>query len=263
MVSAMEPSSPNTEQSFKKLVKPITGYAKILARTHHNNNYLPMPIIAIAGCTGIGKSHFTKQLVKLLRTKFLKTKHMNVAILKEDDFLQPELVKNPVTHPHFDNSRAHDVIQQIIANGEHVRKPVWDHSEAISCKEEIVACFHDVDLVLFEGIYALCDENTYDFLHYSSLRIFLEAEEKDIIEWNWQRELECPKKARSREKFDGDVAWDMEDHRKVVAPTKKDADFIIHKDANHNYSLEWDDAKANRLIERISNRPFYLVKSFL
>lgn len=219
-------------QDFAIIFAPIVDRAQYLADSHARNPELPKPIIAITGGSAVGKSYFTKSLARLLKKNGVKVK-----ILKHDDFFQPERVENYLIHPHFDHRGLHLILQQIHSGAEHIQKPIWDHEGPVSYKEEITECFWDIDLILFEGIYTLCDSATYDFLHYSALRIFIDADEEDICRWNWERELKLGEKARSKEKFDADTAWDMEDYRKTVVPTRSHADFIVHKYSNHTYDL--------------------------
>lgn len=219
-------------EGFKALVAPIIAKAKDLAHKHASNKETPKPIIAIAGCSAVGKSFFTRQIAKLLNQENIK-----VAIFQQDDFNQPTPVENTKMHPYFDYRRLHTVLQQIVMGHEHVKKPIWDKTGPKSVKEEVVACFHDIDLLLFEGTYTLCGSNTYDFLKYSNYKVFIDAPQDTIVSWNYEREVPKGKKARTKEKFDSDIAWDMEDYRNVILPTKQVADFIIEKDSNHNYLL--------------------------
>ena len=219
--------------SFDTVIPPILNRAKQLAHNHALNPKKPKPIIAIAGCSGVGKTYFTKELARLL-----KKEKIRVAIFKEDDFNQPTIVKNALIHKHFDHYRLHNVIRQILDGTEHVIKPIWDSYGSTRIKEDVVACFWNIDLILFEGTYTLCDSKNYDFLKYSSLRIFIEATDENILTWNWEREMEHPLKARTREKFDNDAKWDMDDYHQTILPTKKYADFIINLDENHSYSIQ-------------------------
>ncbi|MFZ5954468.1 MAG: uridine kinase family protein [Candidatus Dependentiae bacterium] len=233
-----------SEDNFEIICTPLLEQAKKLAQQHADNPTSSKPIIAIAGCSAVGKSYFTRKLSKLLRQQGVKVK-----ILKADDFLQPTPVENPLIHKNFDHIKLHDTLSKIISGEEHIEKPIWDHAEKVSTKDTEVACFHNVNLILFEGIYCLCDSTSYDFLKYSSIRVFLDADDTDIIEWNWKRELRTPEKARTREKFDEDIKWDMEDYHKTIAPTKQYADFVIFKKNDHSYEIrqqpESDDKKSD------------------
>lgn len=214
----------------KNLVQPIIVRAQELAHEHAANKHLPIPVVAIAGCSAVGKTSFTKQLAKLLKQEEIK-----VAIFNLDDFLQPTPVFNALLHPYLDHLRLHEVIQKVIAGQEHIQKPIWDRTGLKSVKEEVVACFHDIDLILFEGIYTLCGSETYDLLKYSSYRIFIEAPEDQIMQWNRDREsLKC-RKSRTQEKFESDVAWDMKDYREIILPSKNNADIVIKKAAGHMF----------------------------
>lgn len=218
---------------FESVIGPIFEQAKKLAQEHAQNPQFNRPIISIAGCVAVGKSYFARELKKLLKKEKVKA-----TILRADDFYEPTPIKNALIHPYFNQDRLHEVLKQVIEGKEHIEKPVWDTSGKVRAKEEETACFWGIDIILFEGIYTLCDESNYDFLKYSSLKIFLDATQENINAWNWQRELSHhPDKVRTKEKFDNDVKWDIEDYHKTIAPMKKHADFILTKDANYAYTL--------------------------
>lgn len=220
---------------FKALIAPVLVTAKKLAEQHANKNVDSKPIIAIAGCSAVGKSAFTRELKKLLEAETVK-----VSILQQDDFLQPERVAysigDPTKHAQFDYLRLHAVIQQILGGQEQVRKPIWNKTGPKPVKEDVVANFKDVDLLLFEGLYTLSGPDSYDLGKYKQYGIFINAPVDAILDWNWQRELAAKgREPRAREKFDSDVAWDMQDYYKVVLPTKDFADCILEKDSKHQY----------------------------
>lgn len=215
---------------FADLIAPIVEKAKSLACQHANNKNSTIPIIAIAGCSAVGKSTFARKLSEVLNEGEIKA-----TIFKQDDFLQPTHVENTTLHPYFDYHRLHNVLRQVIDGQEYVEKPVWNKNGPKPVKEEIMASFCDIDLIIFEGIYTLWGADTYDFSKYSAFKIFIDAPLDVISVWNWERELQRGERARSKEKFDSDIAWDMEDYRNVILPAKKVADVVIEKDANHSY----------------------------
>ena len=220
--------------AFVLLMKPLVERAHSLVQEYKGSRVAP--IIAIAGCSGVGKSKFTRKLRSVLEDAQIR-----VAIFKGDDFLQPTPVTKPsihaTAHRNLDSYRLHEVMKQLGEGKKHIQKPVWEHAAWIQrSKREEVECFDGIELILFEGTYALCGPDTYDFLKYSQCRVFIDAPEERILQWNWERELRGTR-ARTREKFDEDVAWDMEDYRRVILPSKKDADFIITKDESHAYHL--------------------------
>ena len=82
----MQNSSIIEKEKFKILINPILEQAKILVEKYREDKNQPKPIIAIAGCSAVGKSFFTRRLAKLLQEERIKVK-----ILKADDFLTKPL----------------------------------------------------------------------------------------------------------------------------------------------------------------------------
>ena len=153
--------------------------------------------------------------------------------------MQPSIVLHYLIHEHFDHLRLQTVLSDLQYGACSVEKPILNHTVFPSIKEEVVESFEDIDVLLFEGIYTLCDGMTYDFLRYSTLRIFIDADDADISIWNWEREVRRGENARTQEKFEYDTKWDKENYRAVVYPTKKYADLVIQKPAKDAYELYW------------------------
>lgn len=220
-------------KQFKSAVAPIAHAAKKLALERAANKKLPIPIMGIAGCSAVGKSTFTKKLAYIL-----KKEGINVLVIKLDDF-QPQ----PLTDmERLLSHRVHTAMQEILAGKEHIVRPAWDKTWATQTKEDVTTCLHDIDLILVEGLYALCGPDTpYDILKYLSCKIYIDASEDLIRSWNWKRELKAEavegRTPRTKEKFDADIDWDMEDYHKVILPCKQVADFIISKDERHQLTI--------------------------
>lgn len=226
----------NQKNEFKKQIYPLIEASFQLAARSANGTL--RPFIAISGSSGVGKSKFTARFAQILEDQGVKT-----AIFRMDDFLQPTPCQKPkmhaMAHRNFDPYRLHEVIQKVKDGQNHIRKPVWDHMTwKHSVKVEADACYTGVQLVLCEGIYALCGPDTYDFLKYSEggIRVFIDAPTELIEEWNWNRDQKGPK-PRAKEQYEADVAWDREDFQKVTCPTKVHANFVIIKDRDHNYTI--------------------------
>jgi pantothenate kinase len=117
-------------------------------------------------------------------------------------------------------------------------KPKFDWKTRSVIHEEI--CLDKIDIILFEGTYVLTGDEAYNFDEYNDLRLFIYADDNDIVAWNWHRENACYNGyiPREREKFDKDIAWDMEDYHKNILPTMLKAHFIIEKNTDHLYSLK-------------------------
>lgn len=219
-------------QEFKKVFSPLLKTAQKLAQEHNSNSATPIPIIAIAGCSAVGKTHFAYQLMKALQEEGVR-----VAPLHFDSFIQPEPVKEPLLHPNFNHVQAHEIIAHVIKGSEKVVKPTWDLSGPEPIKTVETVSFNNIDLLLFEGEYTLCDADTYDFLKYSKLRVFMDAANTDIIEWNWQRKRGVTE--QSKEIFVKNVACGIQKYRaQVAAHVLPSADYIVTQDAHHRYTLK-------------------------
>lgn len=224
------------KRDFKNSINPLLQAIVQLKINYEKKT--DRPIVAIAGCSGVGKSKFTARLAQILNEEGVKA-----VIFRMDDFLQPSPFKglkmHSFAHRNFDPYRLHEVIAKVGEGQSHVAKPIWDHMTwKHSVKIEVDTCYENTDIILFEGTYALCGPDTYDFLKYSQtgFRVFVDAPTECIHEWNWSRDQKGHR-PRTKEQYESDVAWDMEDYEKVIHPCKAQADFIVAKDMHHNYSL--------------------------
>lgn len=218
--------------NISKVIFPIVLRAESLIE-RRKMEHLGMPIIAIAGCSAVGKSEFAH----VLKAAFAK-RGIKAIIFKQDDFMNPlETIADHLIHVHLDHHKIHAAMQQI-KNGERcIRKPKFDWKQRAVVYEDLDLT--DADIILFEGTYTLSGPESYNFFAYSDIRLFIHAEEKYIVEWNWQRENsgKCGHMPRKQEKFDQDIAWDMCDYRMNILSGKLVADFIIEKNHQHDYSL--------------------------
>lgn len=217
---------------FKEISTPIIERIMPLVELYRSKHITVRPVIALTGCSGVGKSHFSDQLLGLLTEKGVKAK-----ILRFDDFNDPEPFDGAIEHihPHFDGHRAYAFLQKMIEGEELIEKPTWSNNGPKHYKVNETYDLRDVELLIFEGEFTLCDSQTYDFLKFSHLRIILEADEDDIILWDWER-------ARSRET---DVLTEFIElrkkslarYRELLETLKPYADFIIKKEHSHRYVL--------------------------
>jgi uridine kinase len=132
----------------------------------------------------------------------------------------------------------HRVIDEIKNGKLNVNRPRFNLKSQVVTYEELDLTH--VDIILFEGIYVLNTDVPYDFNSYANIKIFIDASKEDIIRWDWQREIDFKNSCCipvSKSGFNRGVARIMRDYRKNILPKKKKVDFIIEKDANHNYSL--------------------------
>lgn len=209
-----------------------------LARSHASNPAHPIPIIAIGGCSGVGKTHLTDVLQERLREAGTK-----VTVLRLDDFILPrgqlkdiDKIPHPNVHPNFDGKQAQRVLSEIKSDTKSIRQPMWDRTKDEHVTVEVTVCYEHVDVILMEGVYAL-EKNVYGLSNFSDLRVFIDAPIQVIYEWMCHREAQ-KKQPRPKELFDKDIAWDLEDYQKVIAPSKAEAHVIVTKDSSHKLTLQ-------------------------
>ncbi len=190
------------KEDFKQEMLPIIRNAKRLISKAQKKR----PIMAIAGTSAIGISNFTQRLASVL-----KDENINVVIFKMDYFLHEIMVERESVYT-VDIDRLHNVMQQIVDGKDHIQIPqcmdkIWSYET--QTKEDVSKCFHNADLILFEGSYVLCDANTYNLLQYSDCRIFIEPFDDSILDWI--------------------ASWDMREYKKVILPSKRFADYVVTK----------------------------------
>lgn len=190
------------------------------------------PFVAIAGGSAVGKSYFADILKKLL-----KKDEINAKILKGDDFLNPDHFDSEHFHPRLEYKLMHLFIQQIKEGKQLVRKPAWDLELMPPAKIEEEFSIKDVDIVLFEGEFTLCDDEPYDFSKYSEFGIFLDANDEDIVEWNWQRKRDV-EEGETREAFVAKIKPGLKKYRSYIQSSMhKIPRFLVLQDRHHQYKI--------------------------
>ncbi len=212
---------------------PLVEIVEKIAIEHRLDPSTPVPIVAIGGCPGVGKTYFTNELLARLEEK-----GWHVAILPIDHFnLSPEERRRIGTEwdpRHLQSGKLHQVLAAIAEGQRQVIKPFCYQLTAAAGEE--VLDLREVDLLLFEGLYALCTQEPLHFFSYCAIGIYLEADEADISSWKWQREM---KKAspRSPEQFVKHMEDIFSDFHQNVSPSKENATFILYKNSEHQYKL--------------------------
>jgi uridine kinase len=230
--------------NFARTFDQLLRQAQQLAREHARNKDSLKPVIAVAGCSAVGKTYFARELQSALLKRGVK-----VAIIRLDDFMNPEPVAGALPfHPNFDHKKAHEIITIVRGECGTITKPTWNLSGAEPVKTVETVSFEDVDLLILEGEYALSDKTGYDLLKYSALRIFMHAQAADMAEWNWKRGHGINKTTTSREKFTQDARVGIQKYYDEMGWTQKHANFIIEQDYRHTYRVV-DCDKARRNLE--------------
>jgi hypothetical protein len=164
---------------------------------------------------------------------------INAKILRFDDFIDTEPFEGAKEeiHPHFDYRSAHSFLKKIADGQQIIEKLTWDSASSKPVKVKENYDLRGVELLIFEGEFTLCDENTYDFAKLSNVRIAIDAEDKDIIDWDWKR-------ARALEttvfaEFTELRTKSLSKYRRLLQPLiKQYADFLVTKEQDHHYLLK-------------------------
>ena len=158
--------------------------------------------------------------------------------MRFDDFLNPDHFDPNQFHPRLEYQLAHAVIQQLKCGEQIVKKPAWNPKRArppIKVEEQFSV--EGIDIVLFEGEFSLCKDKPYDFSKYSQFGIFIDAQDEDILEWDWQRarpELHSQIKSEFVQK----QQEYLQRYRSYVHSSSNDALYLLLKDAMHHYTLQ-------------------------
>lgn len=229
-----QPPATASSDDFAKISVPITERILPLVEHYRTGRMIIRPVVAIAGCSGVGKSHFAHQLLVDLQKKGI-----NAKILHFDDFIDPgpfEGAREDI-HPNFDHRTAHAFLKKVADDEPIIEKLTWDLTGPKPVKVKENYDLRSVELLIFEGEFTLCDETTYDFVNLSNVRIAVDAADKDIINWDWKR-------ARDLETSDFAAFAELRTkslskYRRLAEPLiKQYADFILTKEKNHRYHLQ-------------------------
>lgn len=220
-------------EEFSENLSPVINHLINKSKCHKQDPSRPIPIVAIAGCGGVGKTYFANLIMQRL-----KKEGVQCAILPFDDFLlSPEERRKLGTQwdlNHIRCDKLHDVFSQILSKEKWIKKPTYN-----PLKKEVGSEIWDLqgcDLILFEGLYALCTHPPVNFFAYCDSGIFLEADEADIFTWKWNRELQKDS-PRSPQQFAKHMEAYLSDFSTTIAYSRSNATFIIQKDSKHQYSL--------------------------
>lgn len=226
-------------ENISNISKPIIILAKRIVEKRKNKEFYGMPFISIAGCTAVGKSEFTNSLSCELEKAGIK-----IVILKQDDFILPLNScnnfnnSNNLAHVWLNHREMHRVASEIKNGKLHVNMPNYDWITRNTTYKDLDLT--GIDIVLFEGLYVLNLDCPYDFGSYANIKIFIYAKDEDIKTWAWRREQASANAfyiPMNQARFSKYIKNTISDYHKYVLPQKKNADFVIEKDKNHNYLL--------------------------
>ena len=141
-------------------LKPLLDDLCALAKKHHNNPHQKIPVAAIGGCPGIGKTHLSKLLLEELQRQ-----NISCAIVHFDDWTRPpETRKVGKANDYFNLEGVHQFFQALSSGSRFIAKPVIDETTDQHGVEYLN--LNDVDLILFEGLICLSSEVDTNYISY-------------------------------------------------------------------------------------------------
>lgn len=215
-------------------LEPLVEYLIDVAKHHRQDRSQPVPMVAIGGCPGAGKTSLAKLLLSTLQNRGIYC-----IVLPLDHFVlsaneRKKLGTEWDIH-HFKSLELHACLSSIFNGKKLIEKPTYNQ---FTCEvgSEMVD-LHEVDLILFEGLYATCSNAPLNFFDYCCEGIFLDADEADISKWRWERELKKTH-PKTKEHFTKVMEILLKDFHENIAYSKKNTLFLITKDHDHTYHLE-------------------------
>lgn len=230
----LSPPHSKAEETISKALSPILEYLTDIASQHQQNSSEPVPIIAIGGCPGVGKTYLTQFLLSSLQAKGVKCfalplDHFNLPLEER------KKIGSTWDYRHLKIIELHHFLAETCHGKKILEKPIYDQMTGEMGSE--LVDLTNINLVLFEGLYALCSESPLNFFDYCRGGIFIEAKESDIVKWRWEREQKRTH-PRTDEELKKHIAALLEEFHQRIAYSKKNATFVIKKDSSHGYIIE-------------------------
>ena len=206
---------------------------------HHNGAARPRPFcIGVAGATASGKSSVVEEIVRLLDAEgrvASVTQDCFYKDLSEAEREQAYKQDYNFDHPNaFDWGRLKDAVRQLRDGAESVAVPAYDFVTHSRLAEEHGTIVSSPEIVIFEGILALHDEEVRDLF---DLKIFVDADADVRLARRIKRDMET----RGR-----DLGGILEQYEKFVkpatetfvVPTKAYADIIVPRGVENVVAIE-------------------------
>lgn len=211
------------------VIKPLLMQAQQLAFEHIQDRSKPIPVLAVAGCSAVGKSYFARLVASALRER-----GVSVFVLHQDDYLNlDQTFSGYKIHPNLDHDSLHDFFSCNRSGLKKMTKPCRVDKNHMKRKE---LSFERIDLIIFEGIYALTGPETYNFAQYATLGVFLDAQTTNIVKWHALRNKKRPFFARhGTSEIAQHATCLLYEYTRYILPSKKNAQFIVYKDDLNSY----------------------------
>lgn len=197
------------------------------------NSERKIPIIAIGGCPGVGKSTFATLLLQELSKKNICS-----IILSFDDFGKTQEEKKGLRNE-LDIMRIrwndlYSVLEQIKLGNKRIK--IQKINQLTKERTEKILNLDEIDLVLFEGMYTLSNTDDIRLQPYVDLSVYMETTTENICQWKWEREKKKTT-PRTMEQFEAHMVLIFEDFIRFVYPTKQNADWVVFANNEHELTV--------------------------
>jgi uridine kinase len=197
------------------------------------NREQKIPIIAIGGCPGVGKSTFATLLLQELSKKNIRS-----IILSFDDFgktqEEKKELRNELDIMRIRWSDLYSVLEEIWVGNKKIKIPKINQLTKERTEETLNLT--EIDLILFEGMYMLSNTDEIRLQPFVDLGIYMETTTENICQWKWEREKKKTN-PRTREEFEAHMVLIFEDFIRFVFPTKQNADWVVFANNQHELTV--------------------------
>ncbi len=193
-----------------------------------------MPIIAIGGGSGSGKTTFAKRLIKRIGAD--RCLHLSLDRFYAD---HPELDFETRCQLNYDHPDSIDVPMlaqcvRTLATGQQAQVPRYDFTVHRRCPESDL--LDGSNILVVEGIFALYFQ---EILEMSDLKIFVDVDDDLQFARRLMRDM-IERNRSAQSVYSQYVATVKPMYQKFISPTRQNADFIVHTHGECQYNKVLD-----------------------
>lgn len=197
------------------------------------NSDRKIPIVAIGGCPGVGKSTLATILLQELSEKSIRS-----IILSFDAFGKTQEEKNGLRNE-LDIMRIrwddlYSVLEEIRVGNKKIKIPKIN--QLTKERTEEILNLEEIDLIIFEGMYTLSNTDFIRLRPYADLGIYMETTAENICLWKFEREMKKTT-PRTIEQFEAHMVLIFEDFIRFVYPTRQNADWVVFANNQHELTV--------------------------